>query len=77
MTIAPITQADAELLQQQVDRKLVHWRARLNRMHPAEAMAVVGTLTGEAFVRLPPAQRMAAVQRWCNAINASVRASLG
>ena len=77
MTDTDTTEVAARNLQRRIDRQLVPFRARLRRLHPVDAMAILGNLTGEAFNRIPPAQRMAAATNWCDAITAGVRQSLG
>jgi hypothetical protein len=51
-------------------------RPRLFRLHAVEAMAILGTLTVEAFQRLPQEERMQACASWTDAISQGVRESL-
>jgi hypothetical protein len=77
-TDLPLNEEIAALaLQHRVDRELPKFRARLFRLNPVMAMGVLGSLTSEAFTRIPPAQRMAACTAWTDAISQGVRDSLG
>jgi hypothetical protein len=79
----PMTDLDRDLLletrkaQARLDARLPRWRARLFALHPADAMALLGTLTVDAFAKLPPDQRLAAFRCYADAILATVKETLG
>jgi hypothetical protein len=63
-------------VQSRINAHLRALRPRLFRLHAVEAMAILGTLTLEAFQRLPQEERMQACASWTNAITSGVRDSL-
>lgn len=64
------------LIQQHVDRELPALRKRFDKLHPLEAMALLGNLTIDAFARMEPAERMTACNAWLDTLREGVRDSL-
>ena len=70
---------EARVIQERINGTLTKFRGRLFRrdMHPVEAMAVLGTLTLDAFRMLPREDRVANCIAWTDNIRAAVRDTLG
>ena len=64
-------------VQRRINRQLPALRDRLFRLSPLEAMAILGQLTSEAFMRMPPDERVTTCRSWTDAITQGVRDSLG
>lgn len=81
--VAPISEREEReiiqlerFVQSRINAHLRAMRPRLFRLHAVEAMAILGTLTVEAFQRLPQEERMQACASWTDAISQGVRESL-
>lgn len=71
-----LTAHDEDAIMKRVSKRLPVLRAQMARMHPAEAMALLGDLTTRAFLRFPPQERMHLCDAWLAALRDSVRGSL-
>jgi hypothetical protein len=63
--------------QARLDARLPRWRARLFALPPPDAMALLGTLTVDAFAKLSPEHRITACRSYADAILATVKETLG
>lgn len=73
----PSNEQVAHNIQRRINRQLPALRTRVFSLGPVEAMAILASLTIEAFMRLPPDERMSACLSMTDAITDSVRDSLG
>jgi hypothetical protein len=80
-TPPPITDRDLTLetlkAQARLDARLPRWRQRLFALPPTDAMVLLGSLTIDAFAKLPPEHRLTACRSYAEAILATVKETLG
>jgi hypothetical protein len=68
---------EARKAQARLDARLPRWRARLFALPPTDAMVLLGSLTIDAFAKLPPEHRLATCRSYTDAILATVKETLG